>query len=211
MSSDGPKRRYVSAKRAAASEANDARIVEAAFVVLQRVAEGGEPFSLEAVAKEAGVTRLTVHNRFGSRRGLLEAVFDSRAAEAGLQRVAQAMAQPDAEAAILMVISIFCDFWASDHRGLGGLVVTGAADPEFVEAMRARNERRRHIFGVLAGRLVEKGRLAPEKRTDLVDILFALSSMPFYATLASGERSAEAAKALVSGLAQAAIAGGQVH
>ncbi|KFL24804.1 hypothetical protein JP74_23010, partial [Devosia sp. 17-2-E-8] len=68
MSSDGPKRRYVSAKRAAASEANDARIVEAAFVVLQRVAEGGEPFSLEAVAKEAGVTRLTVHNRFGSRR-----------------------------------------------------------------------------------------------------------------------------------------------
>lgn len=210
MSSDEPKRRYVSPKRAAAAEETDARIIEAAFQVLGRVAEGGEPFSLEAVARGAGVTRLTVHNRFGSRRGLLEAVFDSRAREAGLSRIGKTMVQrDDPEAAILEIVAIFCDFWATDHHGLASLVVSGASEPEFREAMRDRNERRRHVFTVLTGRMVEQGRLAAARSADLTDVLFALTGMPFYEALAVGGRSGEGVKALVSGLARAAIAGGQ--
>jgi len=40
------------------------------------------------------VTRLTVYNQFGSRRGLLEAVFDNIARQGGLHEIADAMAMP---------------------------------------------------------------------------------------------------------------------
>jgi len=209
MSSEEPKRRYSSPKRAAAVEQTDARIVDAAFAVLARMAEEGGQFSLEAVAKEAGVTRLTVHNRFGSRRGLLEAVFDSRASEAGFARIGQFMALEDTEEAILGVVGFFCEFWASDHRGIATLVASGASEPEFRLAMQERNERRRKLFSVLTGRLVAEGRIEEARRADLTDVLFALTSMPFYAALAIGGRGAEAVKSLVSGLARGAIAGGQ--
>jgi len=211
MSSEEAKRRYVSPKRAAAGEETDARIIEAAFAVLGRVVEGKSAFSLEAVAREAGVTRLTVHNRFGSRRGLLEAVFDARAREAGLARIGQIMAMPDAEEAILAAVALFCEFWASDHRGLGGLVASGANEPEFREAMQARNERRRHIFATLTQRLVAEGRMAADRQADVTDMLFALAGMPFYAALSVRGRDGEGVKALISGLAWAAIASGQTQ
>ena len=50
------------------------RILAAALDVLQR----GDfaAFSLEAVAKRAGITRMTVYNQFGSKGGLFEELFD---------------------------------------------------------------------------------------------------------------------------------------
>jgi AcrR family transcriptional regulator len=47
-------------------------------------------FALESVAKAAGVTRLTVYNQFGSRRGPLEAVFDHFAERGRLQCIGEA-------------------------------------------------------------------------------------------------------------------------
>src|SRR5206468_11566646 len=50
------------------------------------VAESGERVSLAAVARRAGVSRITVYNRFGSRASLLEAIAPtSRADAAGLR------------------------------------------------------------------------------------------------------------------------------
>src|SRR3569833_4662900 len=80
---DAVKRRYASPVRAAAAEQTRARIVEtAARLLTDQPNIAG--FSLEAVAKAAGVTRPTVYNQFGSRRALLEAVFDTVAAGSGL-------------------------------------------------------------------------------------------------------------------------------
>src|SRR5260221_243233 len=78
---------------AAAAEKRD-RVIQAAARFLreeQRLAT----FSLDAVAKAADVTRLTVYNQFGSRRGLLEAVFDDIARRGRLIRLNDAMAEPD--------------------------------------------------------------------------------------------------------------------
>jgi AcrR family transcriptional regulator len=88
-----PKRHYVSSVRAAAAEKRD-RIIEAATTLL-RENTSIAVFSLDAVAKAAGVTRLTVYHQFGSRRGLLEAVFDEIARQGGLARIEEAMAMPD--------------------------------------------------------------------------------------------------------------------
>src|SRR6267154_1435446 len=103
-----PPRPYRSPVRAKAAGQTRERIVAAAGKLLRSAA--ASQFSLEAVAKEAGITRLTVYNQFGSRRALLEAVFDDRAERGGLHRVAEAMAAADPFAGLQELIEIFCEF-----------------------------------------------------------------------------------------------------
>src|SRR5262249_61318078 len=86
-SRDGSPRAYNSPSRIVAATKTRQRIVAAAAAILGP-AEGISGFSLQAVAAKAGVTRLTVYNQFGSRRALLEAVFDGMAVRAGLGRIA---------------------------------------------------------------------------------------------------------------------------
>lgn len=76
---------YDSPAREAAATETRRRIVAAAVAALHDPDEAG-PASLEAVAKRAGVTRLTVYNHFGNRRALLEAAFDAMADAMGLAR-----------------------------------------------------------------------------------------------------------------------------
>src|SRR3982074_1387008 len=83
---------FVSGVRAAAAEANRDRVIEEAAAFLR--SEPISAFSIESVAKQAGVTRLTVYNQFGSRRGLLEAVFDHLAQRGRLQRIVEAGVGP---------------------------------------------------------------------------------------------------------------------
>src|SRR6266852_8579585 len=87
-------RPYVSSIRTAASAEKRARVIEAAARSLREDASIAT-FSLDTVAKAAGVTRLTVYHQFGSRRGLLEAVFDEIARQGGLARIPDAMAIRD--------------------------------------------------------------------------------------------------------------------
>lgn len=197
-------RSYRSPRRAAAATRTRARIIVAAAALLgSRKGIGG--FSLEAVARKAKVTRLTVYNQFGSRRALLEAVFDERAVRGGLHRIAEAMAASDPHAGLLQVIAIFCDFWSFDPGALVRLHAAGASDPEFDASVRERNERRRRLLSVLVGRMTEGAHLRPKARGDLVDVLFALTSFPFFSQLTAGGRTAPAACGLIQGLAADAV------
>jgi AcrR family transcriptional regulator len=197
-------RPYRSPRRAAAATKTRARLLAAAAAILGAPAGIGG-FSLEEVARKAGVTRLTVYNRFGSRRALLEAVFDERAARGGLHRLAKAMAASDPHAGLLQVIAIFCDFWSYDPRALGRLHAAGASDPEFDASVRERNERRRSLLLALVGRMAVG--LSPPRDAvhDLVDVLFALTSYPFFSQLTAGRRTADAACRLIQGLAMEAV------
>ena len=95
---------------------------------------------MDAVAKAADVTRLTVYNQFQSRRGLLEAVFERIASEGGLGRIPEAMARTNPVAALERLIEIFCDFWSHDEA-IGRLSEAAASDPEFAQAISERVER----------------------------------------------------------------------
>ncbi len=44
-------------------------------------------FTVDAVAREAGVARMTVYYQFGSKAGLLEAIFDSLAVRGGAEEL----------------------------------------------------------------------------------------------------------------------------
>jgi AcrR family transcriptional regulator len=203
-SRDVSPRPYKSPLRIAAATQTRQRIVAAAATILG-TAEGIRGFSLQAVAKKADVTRLTVYNQFGSRRALLEAVFDERAARGGLHRIAEVMAGSDPQAALLQVIAIFCDFWSFDPDTLGLLHAAGASDPEFGASVRERNERRRSLLSVLVRRMVQDRKLRPKALGDLIDLLFALTSFQFFSQLTVGARTADAACHLIQGLATDAV------
>jgi AcrR family transcriptional regulator len=160
---------------------------------------------LEAVAKKARVTRLTVYNQFGSRRALLEAVFDERAARGGLHRIAAAMADADPHSGLRRIIAIFCDFWSFDTAGLSRLHAAGASDPQFATSLRERNERRRRVLKVLVGRMAAQRGTHGKTSADLVDVLFALTSLAFFEQLTAAGRTTAAACRLIEALAAAAV------
>ena len=197
-------RPYKSPHRETAATRTREKIVKTAVGILGAVG-GISAFSLEAVARKSGVTRLTVYNHFGSRRALLEAVFDERAARGGLHRIADAMSGTDPQTSLQKLVAIFCDFWSFDLSTMGYLHAAAASDPEFDESMRERNERRRHLLSVLVHRMAESRRLKPKARDDLVDVLFALTSFPFFSQLMTRGRAATAASSLIQELAMAAV------
>jgi AcrR family transcriptional regulator len=197
-------RRYCSPRRAATASQTRERIVTAAAALLG-APSGIGGFSLEAVAKKAGVTRLTVYKQFGSRRALLESVFDERAARGGLHRIAEAMQDSDPHAGLRRIIAIFCDFWSSDPGAFWRLHAAGANDPEFEASVRARNERRRRILSVLVDRMAQGGHLRSEALVDLVDALFALTSFPFFSQLTAQGRTTDVACRIIQMLAADAV------
>ena len=196
-------RAYKSPRRDAAASATRERIVAAAAAILG-AADGIRKFSLDAVAKKAGVTRLTVYNQFGSRRALMEAVFDERAERGGLFRIVEAMQDPDPQAALRRIIAIFCDFWSSDPGTMRLLHAAGASDAEFADSVHERNERRRSVLSVIVHRLAA-GRAPPKALGNLVDVLFALTSFAFFWQLTAGKRTAEAARRMIEEMAMDAV------
>ena len=197
-------RTYNSPRRIVAATQTRERIVVAAAAILA-TAEGISGFSLQAVADKAGVTRLTVYNQFGSRRTLLEAVFDDMAVRGGLHRIPGVMAGSDPQAGLLRVIAIFCDFWSFGCDALGPLHAAGASDPEFGASVRERNERRRRLLSVLVRRMAEGRKLRPKALGDLIDVVFALTSFQFFSQLTARGRTAEAACGLIQELATDAV------
>src|SRR5574341_536879 len=82
-------------RRKAAADRTRARVLGAAGQLLAS-RSGGQRFSIDAVARRAGVARMTVYHQFRSRRRLLEALFDSFAVRGELpQRIGAAFQEPD--------------------------------------------------------------------------------------------------------------------
>ena len=191
-------RPYRSSRRRLAAERTRARLLKAASAALA----AREVISLDAVAKRAGVTRLTVYNQFGSRRALLEAVFDDMAERGGLHhRIGEAMTNNDPHAALQQIVAIFCDFWSVYHGALWRLHAASATDPEFEESLRARDDRRRHLLSVLVDRMMKSRHKRPEVVAELVDGLFALTSVAFFSEFTAGGHNKRAACRLIQALA----------
>jgi AcrR family transcriptional regulator len=199
MTPKGDKRGYRSDKRDSNAAKTHARIVSAAAKHLRSA--GIKGLSLESVAKEAGVTRLTVYKQFGSRRGLLEAVFDDVARRGGLHRIPEAIAEPDARVALNRMVSIFCEFWYLNSKMLGQIIGASVVDPQLERGILARNERRRKGLATLLHRIAGADKTSPETFEEVVDTLFVLTSHAVFAGLAVDGRSVETVCRLVQDLA----------
>jgi AcrR family transcriptional regulator len=182
---------YRSELRDAAADVTRTRIIQAS----RRLLTGGKnlpAFSLDAVARAAGVTRLTVYNQFESKRGLLEAVFDDIAERGGLFELRSVLADKDAMTSLRGVVAVFCRFWASHDRVLAKLAGMTKLDRDIAASLKQRTERRRGVLTVLVQRL-----RGVRKSDDLVDVLFALTSFETFEALSVRHRSAAAVEALI--------------
>ncbi|MEV4257899.1 TetR/AcrR family transcriptional regulator, partial [Spirillospora sp. NPDC049652] len=138
--------------------------------------------SVDAVAKAADVSRQTVYNAFGSKSGLLEALFDSLAEHAGLA-LDPAFAAADADEALAEFCAAFCRFWASERpvvRRLRGLAVL---DDDLARLLRERDDMRRAALSALLGRFS-----AEPPAADAVDVIWQLTSFESFDLLAGRDR-----------------------
>jgi len=145
---------------------------------------------MEAVARQADVARMTVYYHFGSRRGLLEALFDDLAVRGGLaEHLAAAFQRPDPLDALDGLIAAFVGFWAADRlvmrrlRSLARPLVPPEALPVPPEELPAR----------------------PEGLRDVADLLFTLTSFETFDSLAADARTPEEVTRLLQRLARTVL------
>jgi AcrR family transcriptional regulator len=198
-------RPYRLGQRQAASEQTRARILAAARELLL-TGEGFTGFSIDAVARQADVARMTVYHQFGSKIGLLEAMSDYLATHGGMEQLANAFRRTDPFEALDEFVRVFGQFWQSDRIVTRRLRAMSALDPDFEKVIKARDERRREGLRVIVQRFVEKyGKPASEVFDDTVNILFTLLSFETFDTLAGSTRSIEEVVPLVQKLARVAL------
>jgi len=198
-------RPYRLGQRQATTEQTRARILSAARELLME-SRGFSGFSIDAIARQADVARMTVYHQFGSKIGLLEALFDSLATSGGMEQLAAAFCRPEPLDALADYITVFSRFWDSDRlvtRRIHGLA---ALDPDFEQVIRARDARRREGLHVIVRRLAEKhGRPASGALDEAVDVLYTLISFECFDTLAGPTRSIEEVAPVVQRLTRVAL------
>jgi AcrR family transcriptional regulator len=198
-------RAYQMGQRQAAIEVTRLRILAAARDLL--AAERFSEFTMEAVARKAEVTRLTVYYQFESRAGLLEALYNDIARRGEIHRLAEIFRRGGDPLRMLHeFIDVFARFWESDRNVIRRLHALGTIDPEIGEGLRARNERRRN-----AARVVVESYCSvypPLTRVQLpiaIDTLHMLTSFETYDALAGSARSRTEVIEIIRKLAYRAI------
>lgn len=199
-------RPYRSEKRQAAAEETRARVITAARELLA-TSDGALGFSIDAIARQAGVARMTIYNQFGSKSGLLEALFDDLATRAEIgDRLGAAFRHDDALTTLDAFIAAFGHFWTPDRFIIRRLHGLAALDPDIEPGERARNERRRQGLRVVLERVAaQHGRPAPADFDEAVDLLHALTSFETFDILAGPERSPEEVLPVVRRVARAVL------
>jgi AcrR family transcriptional regulator len=198
-------RAYNLGLREKTSEATRARIVAAALELLRNL-DAVSDFSLDAVARQAGVVRATVYYQFRTRRGLLEALFDELAKRGLVAGLRSAFERADPLDRLDAILAAFGDFWASDRFAIRRLRSLAALDPELDEAIRARDELRRgHMRKILEQLIKTRSETALRSFDDLVNTFHTLSSFETFDTLAGKGRNPAEVTPLVQQLARAAL------
>ncbi len=180
-------------KRQAGVDRTRAAVLTAARELV--AAGGGSNLSVGAVARRAGVSRLTIYNRFGSRSELLRAV----AGEAHRRTGAAPAAAGDVEDPRQQLrdrIASACASWASDPALFRALpAVTTAGDPA---ALKDR---------ALAERLASADQLRPGcSLKEAEDVIGALTSFEVFDRLhQDGRRSSAAVAEILMRLAGAIL------
>lgn len=198
-------RPYRMERRRESADQNRARIIAAARELLT-LKDGTVRFSVEEVARRAGVARMTVYYQFGSVRGLLEALLDTLASAGGMQHLADAFRREDPYQALDQFVAVFIGFWESDRAVLRALNAFAALNPELAAVIEERSRWRRQGLRVLLERLSKPNAAVRRRnRQELEDMLFLLTSFASYDMLAISGRSRERVTTILQGLARSIL------
>ena len=195
-------RPYRMGKRQTAARQTRARILEAARQLL--AGESETDFSMDAIARRADVSRLTIYYQFNSRPGLLEALYDHLAIRGNMQRMAAVFHELDPFVALQNLVHTFVGFWSSDPVVIRRLRGMAALDAEIAEGIRARDARRQHAAREILRRisLGRQKKLSTAQKNFAADVLSMLTSFESYDALARAGHSEAQIIAMVTRLAQ---------
>jgi AcrR family transcriptional regulator len=198
-------RPYRMGKRQAAVDDTRARILESARQLLADESE--TDLSVEAIARRADVSRLTIYYQFKSRPGLLEALYDHLAIRGNMRRMAEVFHEADPSVALEKLVVTFVSFWSSDPVVIRRLRGMATLDGEIDQGIRARDARRQHAAREIIRRTVlrEKKKLSTEQQNLTADVLSMLTSFESYDALARPGHTQGAILATLTRMARAAI------
>jgi AcrR family transcriptional regulator len=198
-------RPYRMVKRQAATEKNRDRILAAARSLL--LSEDFSEFSMEAVARKAGLIRPTVYYQFKSKTGLLEELYNYIARRGNMQELASVFRYGnDPLQHLHEFIRFFVNFWQTDRDLIRRLHGLGAIDSEIGQGLRARNERRKNGLRVIVERYERAYvQLTPLENPIAIDTLHMLTSFETFDALAVPGRRLEEIVATIQKLAYPAI------
>jgi AcrR family transcriptional regulator len=185
---------------------NRRRVIDAARALLAE-ATTYTAFTVDAVARRAGVARATVYYQFGSKTGVLEALCDALAEGARLTELSRVFEEPDPRGALKEFIVTFTRFWAADRLVMRRLRALAALDPDVGVVIRARDDRHRQGLAVLTSRLAP-GSTAPHADDNgrVVQLLHALTGFEMFDSIAGPEDAPADVASLVTQLVEAALA-----
>jgi len=136
---------------------------------------GYRQMTMGSLAADSGVTRQTIHNLFGTKSAVLDALFDVIAIDGGMEKMREIMTQPSPQAMLQGYVEVFSRFWASNRLLIRRIHGIGAIDPEFGAVIQARNQRRFTAALRVAGRIGER-----ENLEEKAAALAALTSFEFF-------------------------------
>ncbi|HLZ22835.1 MAG TPA: helix-turn-helix domain-containing protein [Ktedonobacterales bacterium] len=198
-------RPYQLGRRQEATEQTRSSILAAARELLMTTGSFSG-FTVDAVARQAGVARMTVYYQFGSKVGLLEALTDDLATRGQMDRLASAFRQSEPLDTLAEFITTFGRFWSTDRLITRRLRALAALDADFAHVVRARDERRREGARVIVSRLTAAyGKPAAEALDEAVAVLYTLTAFETFDTLIGPAHEPVDVAPLVNRIARAAL------
>jgi AcrR family transcriptional regulator len=165
-------------------------------------------FSIDAVARQAGVARMTVYYQFKSKVGLLEALFDDIAARGEIKLIAGAFANPKPREALAECIAVFGRFWTLDRVVIRRLRAMATLDPDFEKGLRGRDAHWHDGIRILLERMAVKyGQPDAKGLDEAVDLVAALTSFSTFDQLAGPARTPQDVVPIITRLVFLALEG----
>jgi AcrR family transcriptional regulator len=152
------RRPYTSARRSGGADSVE-RVLEAAERLMRE--DAFHLATVDELAAAAGVSRATVFNRFGSKLGVLQALFTRGMEGPEMEAIREALELEDPVAALEAAIEASCAIWESYaviHEQLQAIVVLEPDASALVD--QQRKEQRADLLA-LARRLSRARRLRP--------------------------------------------------
>jgi AcrR family transcriptional regulator len=151
-------RSYTGAQRRGSPESVD-RVLDAAARLIRE--DAFHTATMEELAVAAGVSRATVFNRFGSKLGVLQALFNRSMDGPEMQAITDALALEDPVATLEAVIEAACAIWEAYGDVHLQLQAVGTLEPDANTLVDRQREQQRAEIEELVRRLAKAERLRP--------------------------------------------------
>jgi AcrR family transcriptional regulator len=198
-------RRYRMGQRNAAAERTRAQILAGTRELLA-TPRGFSEFSIDAVARKSSVARMTVYYQFGSKAGLLEALYEHLVARHDTGQLVDALRKPDSLEALLELINVVIHVWSSERVVIRRVHALAALDPALAQSVQSRSARRRHGLEVILKRVRgQYGHPGFSKFSEALEIVYMLTSFETFDHLAGATRRPNDVADAIKRLALAAV------